>query len=270
PLCNDRPESAEFQHALAQTLINMGLRLAAGGEHAEALTNFTRGREIQERLVAALPAHLGYREDLARVCLNRGGLQVQAGQARAAREDFTAALTQAQELEKRHGRSALTEQIQRLASYGRARALEQLRQYREALPDWDRALALAPAALRDVPLWGRAECLARAGEYRRAIDEARLLANNTRTAQQWYTLARIAGMACSSAAEDGGRPLAEREEFVVLAALQGVTWLESSERAGFFNASSARQQLQSDAALDGLRARTEFWEFVAHIRDKKE
>jgi serine/threonine-protein kinase len=269
-LGKERPESGDFPNALGQTLVNMANLLVTDKEPSEALAILARAKAIQQKLVVKYPTRMGYRLDLARASFNRAALHVRAGDFANARDDLTVVIDQTTVIAKTQGHSPDSRKFLMLASFWRAEALARLHKYRETMPDWDRALELAPPAMRQEPLFGRAECLAHVGEYRRALEEARVLAKSSSTGRRWYGLARIAGLSYRTAAADPKLAGIEREQFTSGVARLAITWLEAAERAGFFKDEANRRRLQADPALAGLRVRTDIQRLLERLQGKSE
>src|SRR5262249_53062612 len=142
-----------------------------------------------QSLVADHPNDPEYRTAVARNRVARGLLLGNLRRQAEAVDDFSAALAALGPLA---GRPAGTPRfLLRTASEERALALGRLGKYREALPDWDRAVEFAAPAERFSLRLGRARCLTSAGDYRQAMRAAEeLAAAPGRRASEFYGLAR--------------------------------------------------------------------------------
>jgi tetratricopeptide (TPR) repeat protein len=100
------------------------------------------------------------------------------------------------------------------ASYaGRANTATMQGDYAAALPDWEKAISLAPP--KRLPDWGQvyATCLAKCGKYREADRQAQAILPIATPGGKWG-LARAWCVAAAAAERDPTLPEAERREFV--------------------------------------------------------
>src|SRR5262249_46094104 len=155
---------------------------------------------------------------------------LQSGKVNEALADLDEAIKHLLLVRQRDARSLDAKRFLFASSCVRALTLGQLKRHRDALPDWDRAVELAPAVNRLLLRMSRADCLARAGEHAKAIGEARALARTRPPAAIWYELASVAALSASAAAGDLGRPLPWRERFAEQSAKQALAWLHAAHK----------------------------------------
>src|SRR5262249_7644974 len=157
----------------------------------------------------------------------------------------------------------------------RAGVLTEQGKPRDALADWDRAVALAPAAARTAARLGRADGLARAGEHDRAAAEAAALSRSPGLSAEdahnpagafALTPARASALSAAAAGRDAARPLPLRERHAEERARAAVALLGRAARAGYFRDAANVTHMGKDADLDFLRGRADFSAFAAGLR----
>ena len=142
----------------------------------------------------------------------------------------------------------------------KALLLEELEQYADAVKAWDRRLRL-PEPLTDEQRFIRCHCLARAGDHKRATQEAKELAAQPGAgASEFYNLACIFALAVHPAHEDAP----QREQY----AARAMELLEKSRDAGFFKSPGALDTMKNDPNLDALKSRDEFKKFLNDLERK--
>jgi tetratricopeptide (TPR) repeat protein len=140
----------------------------------------------------------------------------------------------------------------------RAEALTKLGRHRDALQDWDRALALAGPANRPWLELDRALTLARTGDHAGATAKADELAPKAaRSGQACYLLARIYAVSAAAAKEAG---LVERY------AGRAVQMLEAARKANYFREAANVERLAGDTDLAALRGRKDFEALLEAVR----
>src|SRR5262249_39559334 len=141
---------------------------------------------------------------------------------------------------------------------------------REALADWDRAVALSAGAQRQELRLRRADTLVRLKEHGKAAAEAlRLAPSPTLHAANRYNLACLLALCGAAAARDAALPLPLRERLAEAHARRAVGQLSLADRAGYFKQPANREHLDRDGDLDSLRDRADFRAFVSGLRAAK-
>jgi tetratricopeptide (TPR) repeat protein len=140
---------------------------------------------------------------------------------------------------------------------GRAHAYLALRQYAEALRDWDEAIACdwdCSPVLRAY----RAICLARLRDIERAAAEAdRLYQEHPKTGSLLYNLACVHAVIAEVLAQDQQKP-PEQNPQREAHALQALDLLRQAADLGYFRTPHRLDYLQRDPDLDVLRNREDF------------
>src|SRR5262249_31504110 len=131
----------------------------------------------------------------------------------------------------------------------------------DALPDWDRALALQPGRLLLVT--GRATSLALKGDYAPALEVAdRALKERTLPLSVRYDLAAIFAQASAAALKDETLTKDERAKKSEHLAVQAVAQLRLMREAGFRDTATLRRS----PLLAPLRGRADFEEALSPSR----
>jgi serine/threonine-protein kinase len=153
----------------------------------------------------------------------------------------------------------------------KATGLSQLNAYPQALPHWERTVALAEGEYRDLARINRARMLALAGEHIGASDEAvALAALPARSHQVLFALAGTHALAAGTAAQDTRLGPERRNETADLYARRAVGLLREIHRAGAFKTAKARRQLRELPELETLRKRDDFQKLLQDVEGKKE
>src|SRR5262249_49735872 len=129
-----------------------------------------------------------------------------------------------------------------------------LRQYSDALPDWDKIVELSTQAKRLEFRLGRAMCNARAGNFDTAAKEADELADSTDTGTL-YELARVFAVASTAA-----KPADKAEMF----AKRAVALLRQAADKGWKDVDSFKR----DEDLKRLRDRDDVKKLIAELEQK--
>ncbi len=261
-LTSAHPDVPGHQGGLAAAHNELGILQYRLRKHDEARKEFERAREIRSRLAAAHPDVPDYRNRLGGTLVNLSILQREAGKPAEALRSLAEALPHLQaahESEPRHS----TYRLYLYNAYtARARTLGQLNRHRDAVADWDRALALASPTERGQFLLARAESLARAGDHARAAAEADALGQLPQLpGSTCYNIARIQALNAASAGRDAARPLAQREKLAEEYARKAVALLHRAAAAGYFASPTNVAHLDKDADLDALHPRTDYAAF---------
>jgi hypothetical protein len=153
--------------------------------------------------------------------------------------------------------------------WGRAKALTLLRKHDAADADWDRALALSPAAQRlDFGL-DRAYARAYAGDYLRAARDAEeFVAMPNLDGVSLYNLACVQALNARHAVADATRPLPEREKRAENCARGALVLLKRAAKASYFRDPKTVEHVTKDEDLASLRQRDDFRAFVASLKPR--
>jgi hypothetical protein len=139
--------------------------------------------------------------------------------------------------------------------------------HRQAVSDWNEVVRLeTEGKLPDTGRLARAEARARAGDYTRAVAEARALARNSSLpGHALYDLACVHALSASALCRDAGHPLTQREKKAETWARQALDLLRRADRAGLFRDPAMLENLKKDTDLDFLRPRADFQRWLQGI-----
>jgi serine/threonine-protein kinase len=263
-----------YQDALARTHYSRGLLLDRLGRAEEALQAYEQAHDLQSNLVKAHPEVPGYVEGLTRTHLNRGAALAQKARYRDSLADLDQGIRLLDRLSRLDPGNSRIPSYQLTALGCRAYVWTRLGRPRDADADWDRALAVAPAAQRpELRLQrgvSRATGRALSGDYRGAAAEADDLARApSLSASNVYNLACVFSISASAAARDSARPPAERTKDADGYAYRAVALLERARQDGFFRDPAIRANLDRDEDLAFLRDRDDYRAFVKSFSSKK-
>ncbi|WP_165248237.1 serine/threonine-protein kinase [Paludisphaera soli] len=168
-----RPDDAKLEASTAQTLINLGNARASLGRPDQAEADYAKAADLLARAITAQPQVPSHAADLCDLDVNRGNLLVGTGRVDQAVALFTTAIERIAPLLRDDPESLrLLQSLQNLHG-ARAQALEAAGRFAEALPDWDRVLAILPDRPGRMGLrFLRLLCLARGGDAGRVRAEA--------------------------------------------------------------------------------------------------
>jgi tetratricopeptide (TPR) repeat protein len=157
-----------------------------------------------------------------------------------------------------------------LALHGtKALWLTQLRAYPQALPHWDRLVALSAGDEHDLSRLSRARVLAQAGKHVRASDEAVALAARPNPAPgHLLALAETHALASQAAAQDDRLGEQRRKDTADLYARRAVGLLRELHAGGGFKTAKARQMLLESPELKCLHERDDFRQFLSRLEGK--
>jgi WD40 repeat protein/tRNA A-37 threonylcarbamoyl transferase component Bud32 len=142
--------------------------------------------------------------------------------------------------------------------------LVELKSYKDALGDWERAMELTGGQDPSVRL-GRAVTLVRSGDHARATAEADALAQGNPPALTRLALARIFGRAAATVRDDQQITPEERDKLVERHSARAIELLKAAHAGGVFQDSMHANRLHRDKELDALRGRDDFKQLVEEV-----
>jgi tetratricopeptide (TPR) repeat protein len=250
-LATDFPEVPDYRRDLAVSRTNLGTVYLRLGRRSAAEAEYRAAVTVREKVASDFPAVPEYAVELCGNYLALGVCLGEGGDAEGFLTWHAKAIDRLTAVVAVEPRSARARQTLLAAHLSRAAALERLRRYADALPDWDAALKFADGPARLGPRARRASCLGRAAEAAREAVE--LAADPAATAGTVYDCA--CALALASAAPDS--PAAD-----ALAA-RGVELLRQTLAKGFNNV----PHLLADPDLAPLRRRADFAELLWDLAD---
>jgi serine/threonine-protein kinase len=252
------PQVDRYKLRLAETCINLSV-LAGEMKIKEDPPALPRAIDLLRPLVERHPEILNYKTALGSAYVNAGQALRSDGKPREALK----LLDQAVELAEAGLRQEPTHVETRLFAFNahgaRAQVHESQKDWRAAVRDWDRVVALDAQPNAWLRRLFRANALARAGEHARAADEALALAKQSEVpAEGRYNLACALALAVSAARADGKLPAEQRSTLAERYAGQAMRLLGQLAEQGYFRDGNRARLLDDDKDLKALRDRDDF------------
>jgi serine/threonine protein kinase/Tfp pilus assembly protein PilF len=255
-LAADLPTMPQYRHDLANSHLSLGQLLFLLGKPAEAEAEFRRAITLLEKLVADLPTVPAYAVELGNCYFYLGQLVRNVGEDAASLGWFAKAIAVLQQTLRR-GPDVRARQCLCLSHAKRAIALTRLGKQADALPDWDRAFALAEGVLGPLCCLWRAEYRAYLGEHRKATAEAEAILQVSPPDAD--VLASAAYVFAAAAGKAGDGALGEAY------AARAMALLKDAVTKGYQDVADLKQ----DPNLERLRARADFQKLVADLEAKQ-
>jgi serine/threonine-protein kinase len=260
-LAADFPTIPEYRRDLAKSHNSLGVLLSDLGKRSEAEAEYRRALALCEQLVADFPTVPAYTVELGGSYCNFGKLVRDRGEPAASLDWYAKACAALRPVLDKEPRLVTARFFLRNAHGGRARALDRLGRYAEAVPDWEQALALNHEKPRDG--WfrlQRAASLARAGQQAQAtaaVDEV-LQRGNTNSGTL-YDAACVYALAAAQAAKDAPPNTSSlgAEQY----ARRAMTLLRQAVQKGYKDAA----HMKKDSDLDPLRQRADFQKLLQDL-----
>jgi serine/threonine protein kinase/tetratricopeptide (TPR) repeat protein len=260
-LADDYPDVPEYRWGLANTYNSLGGMLTNARKLAEAKPELLQAIAFQRQLADDFPSFPDYAVGLGGSYCNFGNLLRESGKAAEALDWYQRAIQRLTPLLQREARLHYARLFLRNSHLARARALEKLKRFDEAIPDWDRVLDLDETPNRANLAIDRLVCLARARPLEAAAEAEHLVQGDqplyqARKPGRVYHAARIFAVA-SEHVEGAG----EREKY----AGRAVVLLCQAHDLGFFVYKTQTDNRIRDTALDPLRQREDFKKLVVEL-----
>jgi serine/threonine protein kinase/Tfp pilus assembly protein PilF len=253
------PSVPQYRFELSGGYINLGAIHSQLKQPGEARTAYERAVQIDERLVAAAPAVPLYAVALAKAYSALGRHIGDSGALEQSLPWLTKAVDVLESHHRRDPRVADVRENLQTACWARAMTLCGLERYRQALPDWDRAIEMDDGRYQVTLRMRRASNLLNMKDHARAAADARAAAGSTKaTARDLYLAAAVHAHAARLARDD-----------VVLVEQYGagaVALLRQAAAKGYPNP----QRWTDDGDLKSLRERADFRELLDGLRVKCE
>jgi tetratricopeptide (TPR) repeat protein len=257
-LVRTHPTVNDYQSKLAKSHHNLADWYQRTGKRAEAEAAYRKGLAIQKSLAEAHPRVPSYLVDLGQNYGRLGHLKKGTDPRDALKWLDLACQTHqaALRIEPNH---QLARQCLAHVHEGRATAWTRLGHPKEALQEWDQALAHDAGRYRDWWRMRRAQTLVRLGERLRALDEAKAVTGRqTVSGDVLYEAAGVYSLCAAAVPEDSRLPAAERAKLAEQYAVLAVDLLRRAGADGFFRYPANRARLRQEAAFAPVRSRPDF------------
>jgi tetratricopeptide (TPR) repeat protein len=253
-LAADFPAVPECRRDLAVSYNNLGLLLAGLGKRAEAEQHYRQALALYEKLAADFPAVPEYHIHLGSTYGNFGNLIAAGSQPGKSLEHYAKAIRTLTAVYEQEPRLVQAKRFLRNSHMGRARAYDRLHKYAEALPDWDRAVALSPPQEQPGLRAERALARLNTGQVAEAIAEVvELMKLPGVPAPVLYNFACVYAVA-------SGKNADKKQEY----ADRAMDLLRQAVKAGWKDAA----HMKKDTDLDSLRGREDFKKLLQELEGK--
>jgi serine/threonine protein kinase/tetratricopeptide (TPR) repeat protein len=250
-------QDPEHRRQLSSSHEHFGWMLMQLNQNAQALAQYRAAIELREGLSAEGPNLPDQRVELAGCYCNYGCLLKDGGKATEALDWFARAIETVHKALVQDPKSAKARQFLHNGHVSRAQALDQLGRHRDAVLDWNQAVAMASGADRVQGRLKRALSIIRSGQVKQALAEAEsLLAERQRDVAVVYDLACLFAQAAAAVKADADQ--AEK------CAASAVLLLRQASEHGFRELA----QFKRDPDLDPLRKRMDFKKLMEELEAK--
>jgi eukaryotic-like serine/threonine-protein kinase len=274
------PQFDRNQNNRANAYFSLARLLRTNERYENAETNYRTAHAIWGNLVERRPDVVDYALALGKSSSNLG----QYLQGRAAPETalsfLDAAITQLEPLVAREKPIPLAKGYLRETLASRAQFLGTLDRHLEALPDWERASALA----EDVAIWsnlemGRARALADLQNQARDLARERKYVQATRIADTlaeqkyasgitFYRAAAAYALSSEAVVHNDALPEAERQQLSDVYAKRAVDLLRKTATYGNFDDQAGLDKLKQDDDFKSIRSRDDYRMLIDKLQAK--
>jgi tetratricopeptide (TPR) repeat protein len=255
----------EYQSRLAGVALNLGAALRSSDQPDAAVRAFDMARMHYEKLVALYPEVTGYQLALVGTYDNLSLLASRAGQLEESLAWCRKSIPILEAARTRDPTSANLLRVLRNTSRSEAESLTRLGRHAEALPAWDRAIRSATGDTRDELRLLKAQTLARSGDHARAVAEVADVPTGTVPGLFDFLTAGVYALASTAAHDDTSLDTTVRDRRAARHASQALEALGRAKERGYFNQSDRIDELKTNTALDSLRDRADFQQFLASV-----
>ncbi|HEY3393245.1 MAG TPA: serine/threonine-protein kinase [Lacipirellulaceae bacterium] len=259
-LVNVFPEAPDYRFELATNRGKLGLVLNRRGQRTDAIDAHKLAIEDLQILTEKYRNVPDYTVQLGGNLCNLGLHILNDGRPEDALEWFARAIQTLTPFVNQDPRVVPAREFLRNSHYNRALALMALKRFADAVPDWDRVIALDDGPDWPMPRMWRAHCLAHVAPERAVADAEEVIQDPKLPSTIFYQAARVCAVA-SATVKDAQK----REQF----AARAVALLQEARARGNFLDKSNLEGLTSDSGLDSLREREDFKKLLAELEDKR-
>jgi tetratricopeptide (TPR) repeat protein len=248
---------------------SLGLFYQDGKRWADAEASFQGALAHWEALAAAHPREVEYALGLSATCYNLGNVRADNGKPGESLEWYGRAVSTLDDRFPPEQQSAAMKRALSDALKERAESLTRLKRYKDALPDWDRAIHLAVGANQAWFQISRARTLALSGDHAAAAARvAELAPKASRSGEACFQLAGVCSLSAAAAARDEAVPAEERRAVAERNAVRAVELLRSAREANFFASSGNVTRLADGPDFAAVRGRPEVAALLTELRPK--
>lgn len=253
------PDVPSYRADLAVILTSLSLIFQESGRYEQAEAFERRALGYRQALYEQHPDRGKYGFDLADSLYNVGNIMSESGRYAEALAWFDKTEHQTSKLFSLEPDQVRGHRTATYRAWTRAQALTKLGRHTDAIAQWDRALESASPSERDQIRLFRASSRARAGDYRRSIEEAQSLATSQSIPVdvREYELACLYSISAGAVAHDASLTTLEASRESDRLTGLALAALCRAQGAGYFNMPRRRADAAVDADLQTLRTRPE-------------
>jgi tetratricopeptide (TPR) repeat protein len=264
-LVRTHPTVNDYQSKLGKSHHNLGDWYQRTGRRAEAEAAYRKGLAIHKVLAEAHPRVTTYLVDLGQSYGRLGHLKKHTDPRDALKWlDLACQTHQATlRIEPNHW---LARECLGPVHEGRATAWTHLGHHKEALQEWDQALAQGTGPYRDWWRMRRAQTLVRLGERSRALDEGKAVTSRQAVSGDvLYEAAGVYSLCAAAVTEDIRLPAVDRAKLAEQYAVVAVELLRRAGAGGYFRFPANRARLRQEAIFAPVRSRPDFQKLIAGL-----
>ncbi|MCS7166589.1 MAG: protein kinase [Gemmatales bacterium] len=265
-LYQSRPEEATWTLHFARICRDWGALAEFRDQLELADQRYRQAISTLESLLQTQPLHSQAILLLAHILHDQAALRRDAGQDQEALAGFQRGLELIKSLPQSEASSVEGQLVRRDLHAGRAHLYMNLRQFAEAVRDWEEAIAYDWERLPNLRAY-RALCWARLGDIARAVAEAeRLYRDSQKTGSLLYNLACVHAVVAEVLGQDQKFATTEPTRLRETHASQAVELLRQAADLGYFRVTNRLDYLQRDQDLQVLRSRDDFKRLVEKLQ----
>jgi serine/threonine-protein kinase len=261
------PGMADYRMALSRTYSNLGVAYNSTRSPQEAEAAFHKSLSIRNQLARDHPEVVDFAIGSADSASAMAMVATEQGRWQTALRWLNQAVGKLEAALRKVPRHARARQDLATAYARRARALNCLGRYAQALEDYERALGLDLKGEHSRLRVDRAATLARLGKYIQATREVQdLVEPQGVPAGLHYDVASVYALAAGAARRDPGIDPAQREKQAVQYAERAVQLLTKGQAAGTIRGPAVIEKLKQDKDFQALAEYKPFQRFVRNLK----
>jgi tetratricopeptide (TPR) repeat protein len=242
--------------------MNLGVFYVETGKRVKARQAYRKAIDVFVELEQEHPALLDYSVSVAGMYVNLGNLLL-PDQPRKALPNYEPALLRLRKVLRQQPKHLRATEFLCNACSNKARTLNLLKRYKEALKVLDEAFALKYQPRQAELYFFRAYALAALGDHRRAVADAEKAVPGAVRAPQLFDLADVFALSAGAAAREKN---AQGDRLADDYGRRAVALLEKAVEAGLFKEADGADTLLKDPDLDAIRGREDFKKLEAQAR----
>ncbi len=255
-LVADYPGVTRYRKRLATAHSRYGLTLEGQKRYQDAESEHLQALALRKQLVSDFPDEPEFGLDAGGTFCNLANLRRIQNEPSESLDWYAQAIQVLTPVADRVGGKTNARRFLSNSHHGRALSLQKLERYADAIPDWDRVVALSDAAQQAANRLRRAACMARVSPEKAAAEVDEVVQHENASESLVYSAAAVFALASEHAAQTD-----QRESY----AGRAVALLHIAQTKGLFKDPARVKFLKSDPQFTSLRIRADFKELLAKI-----